>query len=94
MEIIKELTYGTLIEALEELGFQQNDTAQHSCSLIHPGTKGQIILPRNPRTEPLRTYHLVATRASLADYGIIEPNDFDLLLLRLAKIQAPVTVAA
>lgn len=84
MEIIKDLTYGLLIEALQELGFKMDFKAMRSRTLIHPLTHAKIILPPGGPDEPLRTYHLVATRGALADYGLISPTDFDLLLLRLA----------
>ena len=85
METIKELTYGILIDALKELGFKPDLKAMRSRTLVHPTTQAKIILPPGGADEPLRAYHLVATRGALADYGLIAPHDFDLLLLRLSS---------
>lgn len=74
------LSYGDLAWVLHKYGFteisdERGRTFQHSSGARLP-------LPILSNSEPLRLYHLVATRAMLNDYGIVDKDTFDLLMLQ------------
>lgn len=80
---ITGLTYQHLAQALRREGFTETvDTRGRTFD--HP-SGARLPLPMLSDAEPLRAYHLAATRGILNDYGILPAEAFDLLMVRLGQ---------
>ncbi len=84
---IAGLTYSDLDSALRHLGFEVNDNDGRIYN--HPLSGAKLSLPSRPMDEPLAAYHLVAARGIVDNFGILDRNDFDLLLMRQAVVVPP-----
>ena len=77
------LTYGHLAQVLRREGFIETVDARGR-TFEHP-SGARLPLPMLGDKEPLRTYHLVAARGILNDYGILSVDAFDLITVRLSQ---------
>ena len=80
---ISGLTYRHLAQALRREGFTETVDARGR-TFDHP-SGARLPLPMLNDAEPLRAYHLAATRGILNDYGILPAHAFDLLMVRLGQ---------
>lgn len=80
---ISGLTYGHLAQALRGQGFSEV-VDERGRTFEHP-SGARLPLPPLKDAEPLRAYHLAATRGILNDYGILPADAFDPLMLRLSQ---------
>lgn len=80
---VNGLTYQHLAQVLHHEGFAETVDARGR-TFEHP-SGARLPLPMLSDTDPLRTYHLVAARGILNDYGILSADAFDLMLMRLLQ---------
>jgi hypothetical protein len=80
-----EVSYGHLDEVLRGLGFSariaKGDALEGDARVYrHPGTEALIVLPVFPAEETVLPHHLLAVRATLDNFGIADPLDFNAML--------------
>ena len=87
---IDGLTYGDLDKALRGLGFEVTENGDRT--YFDPRSGGRVSFPKFSLSEPLAAYHFVAARGFLDNFGIVDRNDFDLLLIRQTGVTMPALV--
>ena len=82
---VADITYKDLSLALQEAGFEERER-EGSRLYRHRQTPDAFIsYPALPLSEPVRLFHLIAAQTTIEDFGIMDPKDFDLILLRLTQ---------
>jgi hypothetical protein len=84
---VSELTYGHLAQALHELGFVE-EVDSRGRTFTH-ASGARLPLPSLEDEDALRSDHLVASRGIVNDFGVMDAEDFDLLLLRISQAHEP-----
>ena len=85
---IKTPTYCELEQMLQEMGFVPILTTGTHRPYRHPETDTVVVLPDHDDTESVVPIQMVAIRRTVLERGVIEEDDFDMLLEKFTKAPA------